>query len=205
MITKDSINRLMASLRARLVKVDGSHDSDLSSSDIKKRQGIMLVSIIVAAIALFFVISYLMESFSDNSAAAKKTATVFKKNNIKIEVADETLKSEKLWINFFEDKLDDTRESLEKKLVTTQESIQKTESKLEKQTVDTITEMTEQLRLAKEELEAAMSDIRAFREERDAELENRGSMLPSLAEVASFEIESHDIYSEVRNVADYIP
>lgn len=205
MIYKDKINKLIASLRARFIKSSNSDEEALTSGKIRKRQVLMLVSLIILAAMTFFLVNYLLNSFSGEAGKTEKQVTSIKKNNIKIEVADETLKSEKLWVNFFEDKLDDTRETLEKKIVTTQESMEKTENRLEKKTVDTIAEMTEQLRIAKGELESAMADIRAFREERDAEVENRGNMLPSLAEVASYEIESHDIYSEVRSTKDYIP
>jgi len=219
MINMDSIHRLIALLKAKFVKASRLSTTEVYSSDpnysadnaapnsshIKKRQRLMLVLIIGGAISSFFVVSYLLDSFSDNNTSSEKAPAVSKKNNIKIEIADEALKSERLWVNFFEDKLDDTKEEIEKKIVAAHESMVKTENRLEQKTVDTITEMTEQLRLAKEELESAMVDIRAFREERNAELENKGNMLPTLAEVASYEIESTDIYSEVRNSSDYIP
>ena len=205
MIDMRKINELIEYLKAKFVRPSNSDEDLLSSDQIKKRQGLILVLIIAAVIVSFFLVSKLLDSFSDDLSKEEKKAVSSGKNNIKIEVASDALKSEKLWVNFFEDKLDDTKEELSKKIVTTQESIEKTENRLEKKTVDTLAEMTEQLRLAREELESAMLEIRAFREERDAESQDRKSMLQSVAEIASFEIESNDIYSEVRNTGDYIP
>ncbi len=205
MIDRSKINKSIAILKAKFFKTDDSAEIDENQPNIKKRQWLMLLLIASGAIIVFFVISYLLSSLSGDVDTSGKSLAIAKKNNIKIEVADETIKSEKLWVNFFEDKIDDTKEQLEKKIITAEESMTKTENRLEQKTAELLADMTNQLRLAKEELEAAMTDIRVFREERDSASESSNNMLPSLAEVASYEIEGHDIYSEVRCAKDYIP
>lgn len=176
---------------------------------IKNKQIIMLIAVIsVVVLSIIIVVSFLKQNSSDSSGvltSKQKEARITKAGNIKIEIASESLDPDKMWRNHFEDKLDNTKSAVDERLISIQENANELEVRLQQKTAEDLAEMSAQLRLAKEDLEAAMSDIRAFREEQTREKDNAPGHIPTLAEISSFEIESAESFTPIKSTRNYIP
>ena len=190
------------------------HSGHISSESqslfmIKKKQRLMLLAVIsVIALSIIIVTSFLRQSAANSSGIStlkQKDGQITKAGNIKIEIASESLDPDKMWRNHFEDKLDNTKSAVDERLINIQESFSELDARLQQKTAEDLAEMSAQLRLAKEDLEAAMHDIRIFREEQIRAKDEHLDHLPTLAEVASFEIEGVESFTPIKSTRNYIP
>lgn len=184
---------------ARQNKTDGAEK-------VKRNQRIMFLFLIGGLVCAFILIINLLSSGQSSSSTPKQNAdNNLKGKNLKLEVASNALDPEKMWRNHFEDKLDNTKNAVDESIGSMKEVVSDTEARLLQKTAEDIAEIGEQLRIAKEDLDSAMNEIRLFREEQAQEKQNNHQNLPTLAEISAFEIEQAEQPMPVKSTKNYIP
>jgi conjugal transfer pilus assembly protein TraB len=206
-----ALNKPVAQLDFDLPEETGFDSQERESLlTIKKKQKLMLVALIAAvAVSVMIVASFLGKSKTNSSnktsSSKQKESGATKEGSIKIEIASDALDPDKMWRNHFEDKLDNTKTAIDESLAGIQDSVSETEVRLQQKTSADLAAMSSELRIATANLEAAMNEIRAFREEQTASKEEQNDNRPTLAEVASFEIEQAESFAPVKSTRNYIP
>ncbi len=184
---------------------DSSNKKD-GREHVKRNQRLMLVVLIGGLVFAFIIITNLLSSGNSTSPSAKQNANnSLKGKNLKLEVASNALDPEAMWRNHFEDKLDNTKNAVDESIGNIKEVVSETEARLLQKTAEDIAEMGEQLRMAKDDLDSAMNEIRIFREQQEQDKQDNSPNMPTLAEISGFEVEQAEQPTPVKSTKNYIP